>query len=115
MALWVWFVCATIALGLSLPVIYLGRRRAEWFWPDILVLIVPFVFLILLTELFGPRTTVAGVTEPFLLFLSLPLLAPIRVLVRPRVGRALASFLFTLLATVAATLIFLLTPLLLRS
>jgi hypothetical protein len=106
--LWIWFVHATIAAVLSVPVVFFGRRRVHWQWWELSVLVLPFiVWTLLMFSLSTGRKSLANLGEPFLFSFAVPLAALARVCIGTRFPeRRFAVALILALCSVAIAVFF---------
>ena len=76
-----WSIHAVIGAALAAPIVFLGRKRAGWARWELLTLIIPFCFWVLLmvSPLSAGRRNLTSLAEPIFISLALPVLALLRV------------------------------------
>lgn len=94
-----WLVQTVIALMLSGPILYFGRKRAHIHPWELLALVLPFLIwaALILSPLALGRKTLGNIMEPLYFGLAIPLAAFIRVLI----GRHIPEWLCALFLQVA--------------
>lgn len=107
---WLCSVAAAVSYVLSLPLLYLGRKRARWHLWESMGFILPFVIWGAWMMLDGSGKSLANLGECFIISLAPPVAVAIRVMLGHRNRQWLySSFLIALLCGVAIAT-YLLTP-----
>jgi len=111
----IWLIHAGIALILSGPIVFLGRKRVRWRLWELLAVILPFSIwaILMASELSLGRKGLGNLYEAFYLALGVPLAAIVRIVIGSR-GRqqACAGSLIAVLCIVAVVVFFVVPPLL---
>ena len=108
-----WLLHAAIALALSAPILFLGRKRVHWYLWESLAIILPFTVWAILfaSPLSVGRKSVANLGEVFFLTIGVAVAALARVAIGSRLSeRICASALIALLCVVAAATFFAVPP-----
>ena len=112
--LFFWAIHAFVAIGLSAPIVLLGRERVHWQAWELLVFVVPFAiwFILLNSELSPGKGLSNRVIELFLFSIAIPVAASLRVAAGERFSeRVWAGVLIALVCALAAGLAFFVPPL----
>ena len=112
-----WQIHLGIAVGLCVPIVLLGRKRAHWRPWELLAVVLPFSVWVLLmvSPLSIGRKGSGNLVEPFYLALGVPIAAIVRVWTGPRLLRPaqinlLIAALLGALCTAGAAVFFLVPP-----
>jgi dolichyl-phosphate-mannose--protein O-mannosyl transferase len=86
----VWLIHAAVGATLSVPVLWIGRKRIRWTNWELLALVVPFcVWLLLSLSPFSyGRKSFANIGEPIYISFAMPIAALLRVGIGQNLGRA---------------------------
>jgi hypothetical protein len=108
----IWLIHAGIALILSAPVLFFGRRRVQWRRWELLVVILPFTaWLLLMASQFSVgRKGVANIEEAFILALGVPIVAVLRVVIGDRLPQSVCAGVFIFLLCAGAVAVFFTAP-----
>ena len=109
----IWGVHAAIAVVLTAPIVFFGRKRLRWKWWELLAFVLPFaVWAILMSsELAEERKTVWNIPEGLYFAVAVPLAALVRVAVGSRRREPVwAAALLVALCAIAAAVFFLVPP-----
>jgi hypothetical protein len=90
----VWLIHAAVGATLSVPVLWIGRKRITWSNWELLALVVPFcVWLVLsLSPLSYGRKSFGNIGEPIYISFAMPIAAILRVGIGKNLSRAAAIF-----------------------
>lgn len=110
MMAWLCSVAAAISVVLSLPLLYLGRRRARWRLWESMGFILPFCIWGVWMMLDGSGKSLANLSECFIISLAPPLAVAIRVVLGHRRGQWPYSGILIALLCGVAIATYLLTP-----
>jgi hypothetical protein len=88
----VWLILAGVGATLSVPVLWIGRKRIRWTNWELLALVVPFcVWLLLsLSPLSYGRKRFANIGEPIYISFAMPIVALLRVGIGQNLSRVTA-------------------------
>jgi hypothetical protein len=89
----VWVIHAGIAVAVSAPIVFVGRKRVRWQVWELLVLVLPFIVWsgLMASELSTGKKSLANLSEPFYFALAIPVAALVRIAAGPRVPQPLCS------------------------
>ena len=110
----IWAMHAGVAVVLSAPIVFFGRKRVHWRPWELLVLILPFMVwaVLMFSELSTGRKSLANLGEPIYIAVAVPVIALVRVAVGARIpDRTCAVGLITVMCVVACGVFFLVPPL----
>lgn len=107
-----WLMHAGIAAGLTAPVVYLGRRRANWRSWELLATVLPFcVWLALMFSEFSTGwKTMSNLVEPLYFSLAVPVAAMVRVIVGTRIDERICAAILMVALCLIATAVFFFVP-----
>jgi hypothetical protein len=100
---------AVVGAVLAAPILYFGRKRADWANWELLALVIPFCVwvVLMLSPLSTGRKSLANLGEPIYISFAMALLALLRVAIGRRLSeRACAAGFITVLCVIAATVFF---------
>jgi len=104
------FLClcsATIAVVLSAPIVFFGRRRVDWQVWEVLAFVLPFAVWCFLIALHDGGKSLSNLVEPILISLGIPVAVGLRLIIGRRESEAfVACHLIALLCVFAAAVYF---------
>ena len=103
LAFLLWCVHGSLAALLTLPIVYLGRKRVQWSPCDLLCFVLPFCAWLCLT-LSGAsgKTYINLLTEPLYLTLAIPIAAILRLIAGSSINPVIISISLTSLLVLTA-------------
>ena len=109
---YLWLLHLYVAFPVSLPFWFFGRRRAQWFKWEPIILVVPFAVWVTLTLIDERGKSLANLGEDLWLGAAIPVSAMIRIAVGGRLNRKKLAIAMILLMSVAGALLWKLVPML---
>src|SRR5882724_12389812 len=109
---YLWFLHLYVAVPVSLPFWFFGRRRARWFKWEPIILVVPFAVWATLSLIDDRGKSLANLAEGLCLGAAIPVSAMIRIAVGGRLNRKKLAIAMILLLSVAGALLWKLVPML---
>jgi len=108
----IWLAHAAIGMGLSAPILFLGRRRIGWARWERLAVVIPFCvwLLLMLSRLSTGRKSLANLGEPLCISLAMPVLALVRVALATKISERVYACSFIAALSVLAAAVFFMVP-----
>jgi hypothetical protein len=86
-----WLIYLLSAVLLSLPLWFLGRKRAQFRWWELSALVVPFIIWLACFELLSRNKSLGNIVEASILGGAIPLGVLIRVMIGGRLNRSVVA------------------------
>ena len=109
-----WVVHAILGAVLSMPIVFIGLRRASLARWELLALVIPYCVWVSLmfSPLSAGRKGFANLLAPFCISFAMPFLAWIRIVIRPKMTKGVYAASFITILCAVGVAVFFLVPLL---